>query len=137
VRGRKLGQPAVREDPSRARVEVGEAHRVAVKRVMIVERRGLGSRVRSEGARARAIGEKPSNLNKAFSRSRRPEMLKRTMARPVGVMGGRPHQPPLVQKPNAGKLHVRFDERDLETGDMVSYSGTGIPKGPAHGLRLT
>src|SRR5689334_16988740 len=62
---------------------------------MIVERRGLGSRVRSEGARARAIGEKPSNLNKAFSRSRRPEMLKRTMARPVGVMGGRPHQPPL------------------------------------------
>jgi hypothetical protein len=43
----------------------------------------------------------------------------------------------LVQKPNAGKLHVRFDERDLETGDMVSYSGTGIPKGPAHGLRLT
>jgi hypothetical protein len=23
--------------------------------------------------------------------------------------------PPLVPKPNAGKLHVRFDERDLET----------------------
>ena len=43
---------------------------------------------------------------------------------------------PLVRKPNAGKLHVRFDERDLETEDMVSYSGTGIPKGPAHRLRL-
>jgi hypothetical protein len=57
VRGRKLAQPAVREDPSRAGVEVGEAHRVAVKRVTIVERRGLSSRVRSEGARARAIGE--------------------------------------------------------------------------------
>jgi hypothetical protein len=42
----------------------------------------------------------------------------------------------LVRKPNAGKLHVRFDERDLETEDMVSYSGTGIPKGPAHRLRL-
>ena len=32
--------------------------------------------------------------------------------------------------------HVRFDERDLETEDTVSYSGTGIPKGPAHRLRL-
>ena len=42
----------------------------------------------------------------------------------------------LVRKPNAGQLHVRFDERDLETEDMVSYSGTGIPKGPAHRLRL-
>jgi hypothetical protein len=38
---------------------------------------------------------------------------------------------------NAGKLHVRFDEQDLETGNMVSYSGTGIPKEPAHGRRLT
>jgi hypothetical protein len=44
----------------------------AMKRVTIVERRGLGSRVRSEGTRARAIGEKPSNLNEAFSRSSRP-----------------------------------------------------------------
>ena len=70
MRGRKLAQPAVREDPSRAGVEVGEAHRVAVKRVTIVEPRGLGSRVRSEGPRARAIGEKPSNLKEAFSRSR-------------------------------------------------------------------
>jgi len=43
---------------------------------------------------------------------------------------------PLIRKPNAGKLHVRFDERDLETEDRVSYSGTGIPKGPAHRLRL-
>ena len=102
VRGRKLAQLAVREDPSRARVEVGEAHRVAVKRVTIVERRGLGSRVRSEGTRARAIGEKPSNLKEAFSRSRRPEMPKRTRIRLVGVLGGRTHQPP-CPKAECGK----------------------------------
>jgi hypothetical protein len=136
VRGRKLGQLAVREDPSRAGVEVGEAHRVAVKRVMIVERRGLGSRVRSEGARARAIGE---SLATSTKRSAAPEGL-RCLSEPgyaswVSWVGDRINH--LVQKPNAGKLHVRFDERDLETGDMVSYSGTGIPKGPAHGLRLT
>ena len=35
----------------------------------------------------------------------------------------------LVRKPDAGKLHVRFDERDLETEDMVRYSDTDIPKG--------
>ena len=75
---------------------------LAVKRVMIVERRGLGSRVGSEGARARAIGDEPSNLNEAFSRSRRPEMPKRTRARPAGVLGGRPHQPP-CPKAECGK----------------------------------
>ena len=121
MRGRKPAQPAVREDPSRAGVEVGEAHRVAVKRVMIVERRGLGSRVRSEGARARAIGEKPSNLN--IKRSAVPGG-RRCLSEPwhalwVLWVGDRISH--LVQKPNAGKLHVRFDERDLETGDMVSY----------------
>ena len=84
MRGRVPTQLAIREDPSRAGVEVGEAHRVAVKRVTIVEPRGLGSRVRSEGPRARAIGEKPSNLKEAFSRSRRPEMPKRTMGMPRG-----------------------------------------------------
>jgi hypothetical protein len=90
-------QPATREGPSRAGVEVGEAHMAAVKRVTIVERRGLGSRVRSEGARARAIGEKPSNLKEAFGRSRRPEMPQRTMAHPAGVVGGRTHPPPLSE----------------------------------------
>jgi hypothetical protein len=35
----------------------------------------------------------------------------------------------LVRKPDAGKLHVRFDERDLETEAMVRYSDTDIPKG--------
>jgi hypothetical protein len=77
----------------------------AVKRVTIVERRGLGSRVRSEGARARAIGEKPSNLNEAFSRSRWREMPKRTRARPAGVLGGRKHQPPC---PKAGCRESRM-----------------------------
>ena len=66
----------------------------ALKRVTIAEQRGLSSRVRSEGARARAIGDEPSNLNKAFSRSRRPEMPKRTRARPAGALGRRTHQPP-------------------------------------------
>jgi hypothetical protein len=114
VRRRKPGQPAVREDPSRAGVEVGEAHRVAVKRVMIVERRGLGSRVRSEGARARAIGE---SLATSIKRSAVPGG-RRCLSEPwhalrVLWVGDRINH--LVQKPNAGKLHVRFDERDLET----------------------
>jgi hypothetical protein len=128
-------QPASREDQAGLR-RVAERSAVALKRVMIVERRDLSSRVRSEGARARAIGDEPSNLNKAFSRSRRPEMPKRTRARPCGWPGWANASAPLVRKPNAGKLHVRFDERDLETEDMVSYSGTGIPKGPAHRLWL-
>jgi hypothetical protein len=42
----------------------------------------------------------------------------------------------LVREPDAVNPHFRFDERDLETEDMVSYSDTGIPKGPAHRLRL-
>jgi hypothetical protein len=42
----------------------------------------------------------------------------------------------LVRKPDAANPHFRFDERDLETEDRVSYSGTGIPKGLAHRLRL-
>ena len=41
-------------------------------------------------------------------------MPKRTMARPAGAWVG-DRISPLVRKPNAGKLHVRFDERDLET----------------------
>jgi hypothetical protein len=86
-------QPASREDQAGPR-RVAEGSAVAVKRVTIVERRDLGSRVRSEGTRARAIGDEPSNLSKAFSRSRRPEMPKRTRARPAGALGGRKHQPP-------------------------------------------
>ena len=86
-------QPASREDQAGPR-RVAERSAVALKRVMTVERRGLGSRVRPEGSRARAIGDEPSNLNEAFSRSRRPEMPKRTRARPAGGLGGRTHQPP-------------------------------------------
>jgi hypothetical protein len=86
-------QPPSREDQAGLR-RVADRSAVALKRVMTVERRDLSSRIRSEGARARAIGDEPSNLNKAFSRSRRPEMPKRTRARPAGVLGGRPHQPP-------------------------------------------
>ena len=33
---------------------------------------------------------------------------------------------------DAGNPHVRFDERDLETGEMASYSDTGNRKGREH-----
>jgi hypothetical protein len=41
-------------------------------------------------------------------------MPQQAMARLVGIMGGPKHQPP-YPKAECGKLHVRFDERDLET----------------------
>ena len=94
-------QPASREDQAGSR-RVAERSAIAMKRVMIVERRDLSSRVRPEGARARAIGDEPSNLNKAFSRSGRLEMPKGTRACPAGVLGERPHQPP-CPKAECGK----------------------------------
>ena len=94
-------QPAIREDQAGPH-RVAERSAIAMKRVMIVERRDLSSRVKSEGARARAIGDEPSNLNKAFSRSGRLEMPKRTSACPPGALGGRPHQPP-CPKAECGK----------------------------------
>ena len=51
-------QPASREDQAGPR-RVAERSAVVMKRVMIVERRDLSSRVRPEGARARAIGDEP------------------------------------------------------------------------------
>src|SRR5918911_4821538 len=57
-------QPASREDQAGPH-RVAERSAIAMKRVMIVERKDLSSRVKSEGARARAIGDEPSNLNKA------------------------------------------------------------------------
>jgi hypothetical protein len=36
---------------------------------------------------------------------------------------------PLERKPDAGKPHVRFDERGVETKCMTGYSGTGNRKG--------
>ncbi len=41
----------------------------------------------------------------------------------------------LVRKPDAGKPHVRFDERGMETESKASYSGTGNRKGRTQ-LRL-
>ena len=35
----------------------------------------------------------------------------------------------LVRKPDAGKPHVRFDERGVETASTASYSGTSNRKG--------
>jgi len=35
----------------------------------------------------------------------------------------------LERKPDAGKPHVRFDERGVETECMTGYSGTGNRKG--------
>jgi hypothetical protein len=106
-------QPAIREDQAGPR-RVAERSAVARKRVMIVEQRDLSSRVRPEGARARAIGE---SLATSKKRSVDPEGL-RCLSEPghglwVSWVGDRIS--PLVRKPNAGKLHVRFDERDLET----------------------
>ena len=34
----------------------------------------------------------------------------------------------LVREPDAGKRHVRFDERDVETGSGDGYLGTGNRK---------
>ena len=42
---------------------------------------------------------------------------------------GRRHENTLVRKPDAGKPHVRFDERESGNGDMEGYSGTGNRKG--------
>jgi len=36
---------------------------------------------------------------------------------------------PLERKPDAGKSHVRFDERGVETECKIDYSGTGNRKG--------
>ncbi len=36
---------------------------------------------------------------------------------------------PLERKPDAGKGHVRFDERGVETECTAGYSGTGNRKG--------
>ena len=74
----------------------------AVKRVTIVERRGLGSRVRPEGARARAIGE---SLATSMKRSAAPEGL-RCPSEPghalrVAWVGESLSH--LVRKPDAGK----------------------------------
>ena len=96
----------------------------ALKRVTIAEQRGLGSRVRSEGARARAIGV---SLATSIKRSAAPEAL-RCLSEPghalwVPWVGDRINH--LVRKPNAGQLHVRFDERDLET------EAGSIPQTPA------
>ena len=77
----------------------------AGKRVTTVEQRGLGSRVRSEGARARAIGE---SLATSKKRSAVPEGLRcpsEPWACPVGAMGGRKHQPPC---PKAGCRESRM-----------------------------
>jgi hypothetical protein len=35
----------------------------------------------------------------------------------------------LVRKPDAGKPHLRFDERGVETESMARYSGTSNRKG--------
>jgi hypothetical protein len=106
-------QPASREDQAGPR-RVAERSAIVMKRVMIVERRDLSSRVKSEGARARAIG---ASLATSIKRSAVPEGL-RCLSEPAHALrvpwvGDRISH--LVRKPNAGKLHVRFDERDLET----------------------
>jgi hypothetical protein len=47
----------------------------------------------------------------------------------VGWAVGRPPNP--VGEPDAGKLHVRFDEREVETG-QGELLGHRQPKGPAN-----
>jgi hypothetical protein len=91
-------QPAGREAQAGLN-RVAERPAVAWKRVTIVEQRGLSSRVRFEGARARGLARSLATSLKRFGRSRKPEMPKRTMARPAAVMGGRTHSPPC---PKAG-----------------------------------
>ena len=102
-------QPAIREDQAGLR-RVAERSAVVMRRVMIVEQRDLSSRVRPEGARARAIGV---SLATSIKRSAAPEGL-RCVSEPghalrVSWVGESISH--LVRKPNAGKLHVRFDER--------------------------
>src|SRR4051812_22081764 len=118
---------------------VGKSERPirAGKRVTTVEQRGLGSRVLSEGTRARAIGQKPSNLNEAFGRSEWQEMRKRTRICLVDVLGGRKHQPPC---PKAGcRESVRREtnepdacRRQEKPGEML-LGHRSYPNAKAHG----
>jgi hypothetical protein len=104
VRGRAPTQLAIREDPSRAGVEVGEAH---TSREASNDRGAKGPWFKGQVRRGKSASDwrEPSNLNEAFSRSRRLEMPKRTRARPAGALGGRKHQPPC---PKAGCRESRM-----------------------------
>jgi hypothetical protein len=82
-----------------------EGPTVALKRVTIVERRGLGSRVRSEGTRARAIGVSLATSTKRSAVSEGLRCPSEPWACPVGALGGRKHQPPC---PKAGCREIRM-----------------------------
>ena len=86
-------QPAIREDQAGPR-RVAERSAVALKRVMLVERRDLAFKGQARRSKSASDWREPSSLDKAFSRSGRLEMPKRTSACPAGALGGRPHQPP-------------------------------------------
>jgi RNA-directed DNA polymerase len=53
------------------------------------------------------------------------------LAREVGPSSALEARLNLVREPDAGNLHVRFDEREVETEARCGYSGTGVAKGPA------
>ena len=86
MRGRVPTQLAIREDPSRAGVEVGGAY----SSVETSNDRGAkGPWFKGQVRRSKSASDwrEPSNLKEAFSRSRRPEMPKRTMGMPRGCHG--------------------------------------------------
>ena len=109
----------------------------AEKRVTIVERRGLAFKGQVRRSKSASDWREPSNLNEAFSRSRRLEMPKRTRACPAGVLGGRKHQPPC---PKAGcRESVRREtnkpnacRRQEKPGEML-LGHRSYPNAKAHG----
>jgi hypothetical protein len=134
IRWAASAQPAGREaqaGPDR----VADRPEVASKRVTIVERRGLSSRVRFEGARARGLA---TSLATSLKRSAVPESL-RCLSEPwracwVLWVGDRINH--LVRKPDAGDPHVRFDERDLETEPSGHRARSRLYAGTAGRRRL-
>jgi hypothetical protein len=117
-------QPEIREEQAGLR-RVAERSVVAMKRVMIVERRDLSSRATSEVQKGIAIGHRPSNL----VNPRQIQMTFDGLSEGEAWLHRMQERCALVRKPDARKSHIRFDERDLETEETVRYSDTDMPKG--------
>ena len=97
----------------------GESERFLVARKRVIRgAKGPQFKVNAEAARAREIDVSMSLATPLrFGRCRERCMPQRRQCRERGVSCAYARY--LVRKPDAGKLHVRFDERDLETGPAL------------------